>query len=50
MNAREERGRAIAETQLIVQKGKAWLVPSQSAVDHSKYTVVLDEKEPSLVL
>jgi transposase len=39
-NPREERGRAIAETQTLVQKGNSWVVPSQSG--NGKYTVFPD--------
>ncbi len=44
MNAREERGLVIAATQKLVQKGKAWLVPSQSG--KGRYTVVPDADSP----
>jgi uncharacterized Zn finger protein len=44
MNAREERGMVIAATQKLVQKGKVWLVPSQSG--RGKYTVCPDEDTP----
>lgn len=39
MDAREERGLAIAAKCKITKKGDAWLVPSQSQ-DGEKYTVV----------
>ena len=44
MDARQERGLVIAATQKLVQKGKAWLVPSQSG--RGKYTVVPDDETP----
>jgi transposase len=44
MNARQERGLAIAATQKLVQKGKVWLVPSQSG--RGKYTVCPDSENP----
>jgi transposase len=44
MNAREERGLVIAATQKLVQKGKVWLVPSQSG--KGKYTVCPDPESP----
>jgi transposase len=44
MSTREERGRAIAESQRLTRKGKMWWVPSQSG--DSKYCVVPDEVEP----
>ena len=44
MTPREERGLVIAATQKLTQKGKAWLVPSQSG--RGKYTVVPDDQEP----
>ena len=44
MTPREERGLIIAATQKLTQKGKAWLVPSQSG--RGKYTVVPDDQEP----
>ncbi len=37
MTPREERGLAIAQTQTLVQKGGAWIVPSVSG--NGKYTV-----------
>jgi hypothetical protein len=45
MNAREERGLVIAATQKLTQKGKVWVVPSQSG--RGKYTVCPDPKAPS---
>ncbi len=46
MDARQERGLAIARSnQTIVQKGKIWLVPSQTGSGR-KYTVVPDAQEP----
>src|SRR5271154_4345475 len=44
MNAREERGLVIAATQKLTQKGKVWLVPSQSG--KGKYTVCPDSETP----
>ena len=44
MNARQERGLVIAATQKLVQKGKVWLVPSQSG--KGKYTVCPDPESP----
>src|ERR1700675_4029119 len=44
MNAREERGLIIAATQKLTQKGKVWLVPSQSG--KGKYTVCPDPETP----
>jgi len=44
MNAREERGLVIAATQKLTQKGKVWLVPSQSG--RGKYTVCPDPESP----
>ena len=44
MNAREERGLVIAATQKLTQKGKVWLVPSQSG--KGKYTVCPDPDNP----
>jgi transposase len=44
MNAREERGLVIAATQKLTQKGKVWLVPSQSG--RGKYTVCPDPDNP----
>jgi len=44
MNAREERGLVIAATQKLTNKGKIWLVPSQSG--KGKYTVHPDPESP----
>src|SRR5262245_53671878 len=44
MTTRQERGRAIAATQKLEQRGKVWLVPSQSGP--GKYTVVPDDAAP----
>jgi transposase len=44
MTPREERGLVIAATQKLTQKGKVWLVPSQSG--KGKYTVVPDGESP----
>jgi transposase len=44
MDPRQERGLVIAATQKLVQKGKVWLVPSQSG--KGKYTVVPDGEAP----
>jgi len=44
MSAREERGLVIAATQKLTQKGKVWLVPSQSG--KGKYTVCPDHDTP----
>jgi transposase len=44
MNAREERGLVIAATQKLTQKGRVWLVPSQSG--KGKYTVCPDPESP----
>lgn len=44
MNAREERGLVIAGTQKLTQKGKIWLVPSQSG--RGRYTVHPDAETP----
>jgi transposase len=44
MDARRERGLVIAATAKLVQKGKVWLVPSQSG--KGKYTVCPDAAEP----
>src|SRR5271165_4632449 len=44
MNAREERGLVIAATQKLTQRGKVWLVPSQSG--KGKYTVCPDPESP----
>lgn len=44
MTPREERGLVIAATQKLIQKGKVWLVPSQSG--KGKYTVLPDSETP----
>jgi transposase len=44
MNTREERGRAIADSQRLVRKGDLWWVPSQSS--ESKYCVFPDAINP----
>jgi transposase len=44
MNTRETRGQAIADTQPIVQKGRVWIVPSQSGSE--KYNVFPDAAKP----
>lgn len=44
MDAREQRGLVIAATQKLTQKGKVWLVPSQSG--KGKYTVCADTETP----
>jgi transposase len=44
MNAREERGAAIAETQTLIEKNGVWLVPSQSG--NGKYHVFPDPDKP----
>src|SRR5437588_903413 len=44
MNAREQRGLVIAATHKLTQKGKVWLVPSQSG--RGKYTVLPDSETP----
>jgi transposase len=44
MTTREERGRAIAESQRLVRKGDLWWVPSQSS--ESKYCVFPDAVKP----
>ena len=42
MNAREQRGKAIAETQTLVQKSAdTWVVPSQSG--NGKYHVFMNK-------
>jgi hypothetical protein len=38
MDPRQQRGLVIAATQKLVQKGKVWLVPSQTG-NGKKYTV-----------
>jgi transposase len=45
MTTREERGRAIAESQRLTRKGKFWWVPSQSS--ETKYCVIPDSEQPS---
>src|SRR5205085_2605756 len=45
MNAREERGLVIAATQKLTQKGKVWLVASQTG-SGKKYTVHPDPETP----
>lgn len=45
MNAREERGKAIAESCRIVRKGTDWVVPSQGG--NGKYVVRVDGEYPS---
>jgi transposase len=44
MTPREERGLVIAATQKLTQKGKVWLVPSQSG--RGRYTVCPDPENP----
>jgi len=44
MDARQQRGMVIAATQKLVQKGKVWLVPSQSGP--GRYTVSADDDCP----
>ena len=44
MCEREQRGLVIAAVCKIVQKGKAWLVPSLNSA--AKYTVIPDEQAP----
>jgi transposase len=44
MDPRQQRGLVIAATQKLVQKGKVWLVPSQSG--KGKYTVHPDPESP----
>jgi transposase len=44
MDAREQRGLAIAQTQTLIQKGEAWVVPSQSG--NGKYHVFPDKDHP----
>ena len=44
MEPREQRGLIIAATQKLIQKGKVWLVPSQSG--RGKYTVCPDRETP----
>jgi transposase len=45
MNPREERGLVIAATAKLTQKGKVWLVPSQTG-NGTKYTVCPDDECP----
>jgi len=45
MTPREERGLVIAATQKLTQKGKVWLVPSQTG-NSKKYTVCPDHDTP----
>src|SRR5260370_40518093 len=45
MNAREERGLVIAATQKLTQKGKVWIVGSQTG-SGKKYTVCPDADSP----
>jgi len=45
MDAREQRGLVIAATQKLIQKGKVWLVPSQTG-NGKKYTVCPDPEAP----
>lgn len=45
MDARQQRGLEIAAVFKIVQKGKVWLVPSQSS-NGLKYTVCPDKEQP----
>src|SRR2546421_13000148 len=44
MTPREERGLVIAATQKLTQKGRVWLVPSQSG--KGEYTVCPDADSP----
>ncbi len=44
MNPRQQRGLVIAATQKLTQKGKVWLVPSQTG--KGKYTVCPDSETP----
>lgn len=44
MDARQQRGLVIAATQRLTQKGKVWLVPSQSG--KGRYTVCPDPETP----
>ena len=41
MDARQQRGLAIAATARITKKGDAWVVPSQSL--NGRYTVTMDD-------
>jgi transposase len=45
MNERQQRGLVIAATQKLIQKGKVWLVPSQTG-NGKKYTVCPDPESP----
>jgi transposase/predicted nucleic acid-binding Zn finger protein len=45
MNERQQRGLVIAATQKLTQKGKVWLVPSQTG-NGKKYTVCPDPETP----
>jgi transposase len=45
MDAREQRGIVIAATNRLVNKGKVWLVPSQTS-NGTKYTVCPDPQNP----
>jgi transposase len=45
MNERQQRGLVIAATQKLTQKGKVWLVPSQTG-SGKKYTVCPDPESP----
>lgn len=45
MDARQERGLQIAAVSKVMQKGKVWLVPSQSN-NGTKYTVSPDKEQP----
>ncbi len=45
MTPRQERGLVIAATQKLTQKGKVWLVPSQTG-NGKKYTVCADHDTP----
>src|SRR5437773_10612835 len=45
MTPREERGLVIAATQKLTQKGKVWIVPSQTG-SGKKYTVCPDAETP----
>ena len=44
MDARQERGIAIAQTQTLTQRGSSWLVPSQS--NGNRYVVFPDKDNP----
>src|SRR5947209_6454344 len=44
MDPRQQRGLVIAATQKLTQKGKVWLVPSQSG--RGRYTVCPDPETP----